>query len=51
MTEAVAGTIKGARYTLMKGMGHFPKIDPQFRPYLIDALGHVMADTNIGTMR
>lgn len=43
MTEAVASSIPGARYTLMRGMGHFPMIEnyPVFRPYLIDALDHV----------
>lgn len=43
MTEAVASSIPGARYTLMKGMGHFPMIENYrvFRPYLIDALDHV----------
>lgn len=47
MTEAVAGSIKGAHYTLMKGMGHFPMIEnyPAFRPFLIGALDHVTADT------
>lgn len=43
MTEQVAAAIKGSRYTLMKGMGHFPMIEnyPDFRPYLIEALDHV----------
>ncbi|MBS0248672.1 MAG: alpha/beta hydrolase [Proteobacteria bacterium] len=43
MTEQVAATIAGARYTLMKRMGHFPMIEnyPDFRPYLLDALDHV----------
>ncbi|MFA6264205.1 MAG: alpha/beta hydrolase [Pseudolabrys sp.] len=45
MTEAVAAAIKGSRYTMMKGMGHFPMIEnyPDFRPYLLDALSHVAA--------
>ena len=43
MTEAVAATISGSRYTLMKGMGHFPMIEDYagFRPYFLDALNHV----------
>lgn len=43
MSEQVAAAIKGSRYTMMKGMGHFPMIEnyPDFRPYLIDALDHV----------
>ncbi len=43
MTEAVASAIAGSRYTLMKGMGHFPMIEDYagFRPYLLDALTHV----------
>lgn len=45
MSEQVAAAIKGSRYTMMKGMGHFPMIEnyPDFRPYLIDALDHVAA--------
>jgi len=45
MSEQVAASIKGSRYTMMKGMGHFPMIEnyPDFRPYLIDALDHVAA--------
>lgn len=45
MSEQVAAAIKGSRYTMMKGMGHFPMIEnyPGFRPYLIDALDHVAA--------
>ena len=44
MTEAVAAAIPGSRYALMKGMGHFPMIEnyPGFRPYLLDALDHVV---------
>jgi pimeloyl-ACP methyl ester carboxylesterase len=43
MTEAAAAAIAGSRYTLMKGMGHFPMIENYagFRPYLLDALTHV----------
>jgi pimeloyl-ACP methyl ester carboxylesterase len=43
MTEAVAAAIPGARLTIMKGMGHFPMIENYagFRPYLLEALGHV----------
>jgi pimeloyl-ACP methyl ester carboxylesterase len=45
MTEAAAAAITGSRYTLMKGMGHFPMIENYagFRPYLLDALTHVSA--------
>lgn len=45
MSEQVAASIKGSRYTMMKGMGHFPMIEnyPDFRPYLIEALDHVAA--------
>lgn len=45
MSEAVAASIKGSRYKMMKGMGHFPMIEnyPEFRPYLLDALDHVAA--------
>lgn len=45
MSEQVAAAIKGSRYTMMKGMGHFPMIEnyPDFRPYLIEALDHVAA--------
>ena len=43
MSEAVAASIRGARLTIMQGMGHFPMIEnyPAFRPYLIGALDHV----------
>src|SRR5262245_28855829 len=43
MTQAVAATIPGARFTLMSRMGHFPMIEnyPGFRPFLLDALEHV----------
>src|SRR5499427_1065625 len=43
MTEAVAAAIPGSRYTLMKGMGHFPMIEnyPGFRLYLLAALDHI----------
>jgi pimeloyl-ACP methyl ester carboxylesterase len=45
MTELVASAIPGARYRMMKGMGHFPMIEnyPDFRPYLLEALDHVSA--------
>lgn len=44
MSERVAQTIPGAHYTLMKGIGHFPMVEnyPVFRPYLLDALDHVV---------
>jgi pimeloyl-ACP methyl ester carboxylesterase len=40
MTEAVATAIPGARFRLMKGMGHFPMIEnyPAFRDYLLPEL-------------
>jgi pimeloyl-ACP methyl ester carboxylesterase len=43
MTEAVAASIPGARYRLMKGMGHFPMIENYsgFRPHLLEALEHI----------
>lgn len=43
MTEDVAKAIPGARFTMMKRIGHFPMIEnyPGFRPYLLDALAHV----------
>jgi pimeloyl-ACP methyl ester carboxylesterase len=45
MTEDVAKAIPGARFTMMKRIGHFPMIEnyPGFRPYLLDALKHVTA--------
>lgn len=44
MSEAVAASIRGSHYQLMKGIGHFPMIEnyPDFRPYLLDALEHVV---------
>jgi pimeloyl-ACP methyl ester carboxylesterase len=44
MTEAVANAIPGARFRLMKGMGHFPMIEnyPAFREHLLPEL-EVMA--------
>jgi pimeloyl-ACP methyl ester carboxylesterase len=44
MTEAVAEAIPGARFCLMKGMGHFPMIEnyPAFRDHLLPEL-EVMA--------
>jgi pimeloyl-ACP methyl ester carboxylesterase len=49
MTEAVAAAIPGARYRLMKGMGHFPMIEnyPGFRPYLMEALDHVASEAAV----
>ena len=49
MTEAVAAAIPGARYRLMKGMGHFPMIEnyPGFRPYLLEALDHVASQAAV----
>jgi pimeloyl-ACP methyl ester carboxylesterase len=49
MTEAVAAAIPGARYRLMKGMGHFPMIEnyPGFRPYLMEALDHVTSEAAV----
>jgi pimeloyl-ACP methyl ester carboxylesterase len=46
MTERVVKSIAGARYTLMKGIGHFPMVEnyPVFRPHLLDALAHVVPD-------
>jgi pimeloyl-ACP methyl ester carboxylesterase len=40
MTEAVATAIPGARFRLMKGMGHFPMIEnyPAFREHLLPEL-------------
>jgi pimeloyl-ACP methyl ester carboxylesterase len=45
MTQAVAAAIPGSRFTIMKGMGHFPMVEnyPAFRPYLLEALAHVAA--------
>ncbi len=43
MTEAVARSIPGCRYTLMQGIGHFPMIEnyPLFRTYLLPELDHM----------
>lgn len=40
MSEAVAAAIKGSRYSLMKGMGHFPMIEdwPGLKRYLMPEL-------------
>jgi pimeloyl-ACP methyl ester carboxylesterase len=40
MSEAVAKAIPGCRFTVMKGMGHFPMIEnyPAFRPFLLPEL-------------
>ena len=45
MSEEVAKAIPGARLTIMKGMGHFPMIEnyPEFRPYLMTELDHMLA--------
>jgi pimeloyl-ACP methyl ester carboxylesterase len=44
MTEAVAVAIPGAHCTIMAGLGHFPMVEnyPGFRPYLLQAIEHVM---------
>jgi pimeloyl-ACP methyl ester carboxylesterase len=44
MTERVVNAVPGAHYTLMKGIGHFPMVEnyPVFRPYLLEALEHVV---------
>jgi pimeloyl-ACP methyl ester carboxylesterase len=43
MTAAVAEAIPGCRFTVMRGMGHFPMIEnyPGFRPYLLAELDHM----------
>ncbi|HUC67860.1 MAG TPA: alpha/beta hydrolase [Stellaceae bacterium] len=43
MTEAVVEAIPGARFRLMKGMGHFPMIEnyPAFRDYLLPELDFI----------
>jgi pimeloyl-ACP methyl ester carboxylesterase len=40
MTQFVADRVKGARYTMMKGLGHFPLIEDyaSFRPFLLPEL-------------
>jgi pimeloyl-ACP methyl ester carboxylesterase len=45
MSEEVANAIPGARFTIMKAMGHFPMIEnyANFRPYLIAELDHMLA--------
>ena len=44
MSEAVASSIKGSRYSLMKGMGHFPMIEdwPGLKRYLMPELEHML---------
>lgn len=44
MTRAVAKAIPGCRFTIMKGMGHFPMIEDyrSFRPYLLRELEHML---------
>ena len=46
MTREVAKAIPGARFRVMKGMGHFPMIEdyPRLRPYLLRELAF-MADS------
>ena len=46
MTERVVKSIPDVRYTLMRGIGHFPMVEnyPVFRPHLLDALAHVVPD-------
>ena len=43
MTKEVAESIAGARFVLMKGIGHFPMIEnyPVFRPYLLAELEYM----------
>ena len=43
MTKAAADSIAGARFVLMKGIGHFPMIEnyPVFRPYLLAELEYM----------
>jgi pimeloyl-ACP methyl ester carboxylesterase len=44
MSEAVASSIKGSRYSLMRGMGHFPMIEdwPGLKRYLMPELEHML---------
>ncbi len=44
MSEAVAASIKGSRYSLMKGMGHFPMIEdwPGLKRYLMPELEQML---------
>jgi pimeloyl-ACP methyl ester carboxylesterase len=44
MTEAVAAAIPGAHFAVMAGLGHFPMVEnyPAFRPYLLQAVEHLM---------
>jgi pimeloyl-ACP methyl ester carboxylesterase len=44
-TERTASAIKGARYTMMKGLGHFPMSEhpAQFRSYLVPVLDEIRA--------
>jgi pimeloyl-ACP methyl ester carboxylesterase len=44
MTRAVAKAIRGCRFTIMKGMGHFPMVEDyrSFRPYLLRELEHML---------
>lgn len=43
MTAEAAKAIRGARFTIMKKIGHFPMIENYagFRPYLLEALSHM----------
>lgn len=45
MSEAVAASIKGSRYSLMKGMGHFPMIEnwPGLKRYLMPELDFMLS--------
>ena len=45
MSEEVAASIAGSRYTLMKGMGHFPMVEdyPGLKRYLMPELQQMLA--------
>ena len=45
MSEEVAASIPGSRYTLMKGMGHFPMVEdcPGLKRYLMPELQGMLA--------
>jgi len=45
MSEEVAASIPGSRYTLMKGMGHFPMVEdyPGLKHYLMPELQGMLA--------
>jgi pimeloyl-ACP methyl ester carboxylesterase len=42
-TEETAGTIRGARFTRMRGIGHFPMAENygRFKEYLLPILGEL----------